>query len=129
MTGNKEPRSKHEYHITGNAAIFSGEFKESTVTANIDTPGTDPLERLSEVLTRIIQSLAENSSPDVPPEACEEASQAATALKRDLPNLRKTEPGTRTTLRKRVKALIDLLAPVAEIIAGAAALDGILHQL
>lgn len=129
MTGNKEPRSKHEYHITGNAAIFSGEFKESTVTANIDTPGTDPLERLSEVLTRIIQSLAENSSPDVPPEAREEASQAATALKRDLPNLRKTEPGTRTTLRKRVKALIDLLAPVAEIIAGAAALDGILHQL
>jgi hypothetical protein len=129
MTGNKKPGSKHEYHIAGNAAIFSGEFKESPVTANIDTQGTDPLERLSEVLTRIIQSLAENSSPNVPPAVREEASRAATALKCDLPNLRKTEPRTRTTLRKRVKALIGLLAPVAEIIAGAAALDGILHQL
>ena len=129
MTGNKKPVSKHKYDIARDAAIFSGEFKESTVTANIGTPSTDPVKQLSEVLTRIIQSLGENSSPDVPPEVRKEATRAATTLKRDLPNLGKPEPGTRTTLREHVKALINLLAPVAEIIAGVAALDGILHQL
>lgn len=122
MAGGKKSGNEHEYHIGRDAAIYSGEFRKTRIETIIGT-SADPLKQLSEVLTEIRQSLAEISDPDVPPDVGGKASQAATALEKDLPNL------SRRTLRERVRALIDLLAPVAEIIGGVAGLEAILQHL
>jgi len=129
MAVGKKSGNEHTYNVTGGAAIYSGEFKKTRIETTIGTPTTDPLKDLDEVLNEIRQSLEENRNPDVPPDVRDKASQAAIQLKHDLPRLRKKDPDTRQTLRARVKALIDLLAPVAEIIAGAAALQAILQHL
>jgi hypothetical protein len=129
MAVGKKSGSEHKYNITGPTAIYSGEFEKTKIKTTISTPVTDPLADLSEVLNEIRQSLEEDTNPKVPPDVRDKASQAAIQLKHDLPRLRKKDPDTRQTLRARVKALIDLLAPVAEIIAGTAALQAILQHL
>jgi len=127
MTGSKKSGSKHEYNITGPAAIYSGKFRESHVTTNIGAPTA--LEQLGDELARIRQRLEDDGYHNVPPDGRDRALEAVTALADDLPSLRKTDQDTRRTLRARVRALIDLLAPVAEIIGGVAALEVILQHL
>ena len=129
MTGSKKSGSKHEYHITGSAAIYSGDFPGTIVTTNIGAQSADPLEQLGEELAKIRQRLEGDSYPNVAPDVRDKALQAATKLKDDLPSLRKTDPDTRRTLRARVRGLIDRLAPVAEIIGGIAGLEAILQHL
>jgi hypothetical protein len=123
MAGSKKSGSKHEYNITGPAAIYSGEFRESQVTTNIGMPAA--LEQLDEELARIRQRLERDGYRNVTPAGRDRVLKAVNGLQDDLPSLREN----RRTLRARVRALIDLLAPVAEIIGGVAALEVILQHL
>jgi hypothetical protein len=129
MTGSKKSPSQQEYTVIGDAAIYSGTFKDSTVTSNFGAQGADPWEQLQGELTKIRQRLERDSDPTVAPDDHDDALEAVTALKDDLPGLRKNDPDTRRRLKQRVKALIGMLAPVAEIVGGVAALQAICQHL
>jgi hypothetical protein len=59
----------------------------------------------------------------------DDAIDAVDGLQRVLPDMDEGDPDSRKTFRRRIRALIGVLAPVAEIIGGVAALEAIVHQL
>ena len=99
------------------------------MTSNFGAQSADPWEQLQRELTKIRQRLERDSDPTVAPDDHDDALEAVTALKDDLPGLRKNDPDTRRRLKQRVKALIGMLAPVAEIVGGVAALQAICQHL
>jgi hypothetical protein len=140
MTRNEDHQTIQHNVINGDGNIAAGTFTHSQVinqsgdhnhAANNIVRGNDKLgplvkdleTQLAEVRSRLdgIQDPRFSTDRD-------DALDAVTALQTDLPRMG-DEPGTSKRLRQRVKELLGALAPVAEIIGGVAALQGILQHL
>ena len=101
--------------------------------ANADTAtpagGQDAWEQLAEVLARIRQRLEEDRSNSVAAVDREDALGSVADAENELTSTETRSPEARRSMRLRVKSLIGILAPVAEIIGGVAALEAIWPHL
>jgi hypothetical protein len=86
----------------------------------------DPRRALEAELARIRLSL---QADDGAAADRDDAIDAVDGLQRVLPDMDEGDPDSRKTFRRRIRALIGELAPVAEIIGGVAALEAIVQHL
>lgn len=88
----------------------------------------DPRRALEAELARIRLTLqADDGAADAGDR--DDAIDAVDCLQRVLPDMDEDDPNSRKTFRRRIRALIGVLAPVAEIIGGVAALEAIVQHL
>ncbi len=141
MTRNERALTGQQNTITGSGNIVTGgTFTNSPVTtgpgSRIAVSNTPPsadieqpwLEQLHDELTRIRLLLAEDHDPERSLDR-DDAIEAVTTLAADLPDKQDEGGDEPRRLRLRVKGVIGVLAPVAEIIGGVAALEAIVQHL
>ena len=129
------PGKQHNV-VHGDGNITAGVFTGSQVTNqrgshNIVYGSGAPnpfVERLGNTLADIRSRLEIIQDPGFLTDR-DDALDGVTALETDLPSLTANEPDAPKKLRRRVKELIGVLAPVAEIIGGIAGLEQILQHL
>jgi hypothetical protein len=140
MTGNEDLRGGHFIGDSGN--IISGTFTGSQATnvsgsqntATVRVTGTsaarDPwLERLTEELARIRRRLEEDCSSSVATVDRDDAIESVIAAEGEVAHRQDGSQAEGRSMRLRIKGLIGILAPVAEIIGGVAALEAICQHL
>lgn len=88
----------------------------------------DPRRALEAELARIRLSLQADDGA-VAADDRDDAIDAVDCLQLVLPDMDEDDPDSRKTFRRRIRALIGVLAPVAEIIGGVAALEAIVQHL
>jgi hypothetical protein len=107
--------------VTGDGALA---YNEHTVSA----AAQDPWPELRQELARIRLRLENNRAPVTAADR-DDAMKAVTDLEADVPRISESGPDAPIKLRQRVKGLLGVLAPVAEVIGGVAALEAILSHL
>ena len=141
MAGNENNPRSQKYVVHGDGNITAGVFTDSQVinqsgegnrAANSLVRGNDALgpwlERLSGELTEMRSRLENIRDPRFSADR-EDALDAVTVMEADLPGLSASGPDAPRKIRRRVRELLGVLAPVAEIIGGVAALEQILPHL
>ena len=111
-----------------NTAHGSEIRQENTCTA-MPAGGQDAWEQLAEELTRIRQRLAENRGNSVSAVDLDDALESVEGAQDTYSNTDNTSPEARRSMRLRIKGLIGILVPVAEIIGGVAGLEAIWPHL
>jgi hypothetical protein len=105
--GNRQMNTRHEMHARG----------------------PDPWEPLARELARIRRRLAEDRGDSVDAVDLDDAVSSVTAAEREISGTGDRGPDAGRSMRLRIKGLIGILAPVAEIIGSVAALESILQHL
>ena len=111
-----------------NNAQGSGIRQENTCTV-MPAGGQDAWEQLAEELARIHQRLAEGRGNSVAAVDLDDALVSVEAAQENSSATGNASPEARRGMRLRVKGLIGILAPVAEIVGGVAALEAICQHL
>jgi len=105
------------------------EILQENASTVMPAGGQDAWEQLAEVLARIRQRLEEDRSNCVAAVDREDALGSVADAEDELTSTETRSPEARRSMRLRVKSLIGILAPVAEIIGGVAALEAIWPHL
>ena len=133
MTSDEETsRSEQNYSVgTGNIIIRSKITKSPITTVGGPAENRQPpwLTQLQAELARIRRVLEEVHDPEVSTDDRDDAIDAVLDLETAAANAQESGQADPKGFRLRVKALIGVLAPVAEIIGGVAALQAILQHL
>jgi hypothetical protein len=111
-----------------NNAIGDGNRQVNT-RDEMRTAGPDPWGPLARELARIRERLAEDRGDSVDAVDLDDAFGSVTAAEREISSTGDRGPDARRNMRLRIKGLIGILAPVAEIIGGVAALEAIVQHL
>lgn len=103
-------------------------IRQKNISSGSSAEIQDPRRALEAELARIRLTLqADDGAADA--DDRDDAIDAVDGLQAVLPDLDEGDPVARKTFRRRIRALIGELAPVAEIVGGVAALEAILQHL
>lgn len=139
MTGNEDSRDRN--FIGGSGNITTGTFTDSPVvnvsgsnnmvTAHVSDSSValDPWGHLENELARIRRRLEEDRSSSVAAVDRDDAIASVRAAQDEASAADSTNPEARRSMRLRLKALVGILVPVAEIIGGVAGLEAIWPHL
>src|SRR5215471_7826348 len=139
MTGSEGFRDSN--FIGGSGNITTGTFNDSQVVSVSGNQNTatvhvsdgsvalDPWGSLEKELARIRRRLEEDRSNSVALVDRDDAIEAVQAAQGEIPVADTTNPEARRSVRLRIKGLIGILVPVAEIIGGVAGLEAICQHL
>lgn len=111
-----------------NNAVGDGNRQEN-LRHETHAGGPDRWEPLAKELARIRRQLADYHGEEVDAVDLDDAVRSVTAAEREIAGSPDRGQDARRTMRLRIKGLIGILAPVAEIIGGVAALETILAHL
>ncbi len=140
MTGNRRSARGRQNVVIGSGNITGGvtDSQVNIVTGDgglayndhtLSTAAQDPWpDQLRNELTRIRRLLEEDHDPARAVDR-DDAIEAVTILEAEFLGAQDSSPGDPKGFRRRVKELIGVLAPVAEIVGGVAALQAILLHL
>ena len=107
----------------------SGSQNTATVHVSDSSVALDPWGHLEKELARIRRRLEEDRSSSVAVADRDDAIESVKAAQGAISATDSTTPEARRSIRLRIKGLIGILAPVAEIIGGVAALEVIWPHL
>ena len=139
MTGNEDFRGGN--FISGSGNITTGTFTDSQVVSvsgsnnkvttdvSDNSVALDPWGNLEKELARIRRRLEADRGSSVAVVDRDDAMASVKAAQAEASAADSTSPEARRSMRLRVKSLIGILAPVAEIIGGVAALEAIWPHL
>jgi hypothetical protein len=139
MTGNEDFRGGN--FIGGSGNITTGTFTDSpvvsvsgsnnTVTSHVsdNSVALDPWGNLEKELARIRRRLEAERGSSVAAVDRDDAIASVKAAQEEASAADSTSPEARRSMRLRVKALVGILVPVAEIIGGVAGLEAIWPHL
>lgn len=105
----------------GQVIYTKGDGNSPSVSNTVAGPWDEVAEELARIRVRLESAVASDDRDD--------ALDCVRALSRDLPDLRQSGSDGPKNLRRRIKALIKVLTPVAGLIEGAAALQSICQHL
>jgi hypothetical protein len=138
MNENRTPPSRQQSTIHGNVIraeaggqinIAQGEnIEQGNISDGRRAEMRDPWGALDAELARIRLRLQDDEGPAASDDR-DDAADAVDDLQRILPDMEKGSADSQRKLRRRIRELIGVLAPVAEIIGGVAALEAILQHL
>jgi hypothetical protein len=137
MTGNEGSRGGN--FIGGSGNIIAGTYtgsqvvgvsgSQNTVHVSDSSVALDPWGALEKELARIRRRLEEDRTNSVDVADRGDAIDSVIAAQGEMSSTDNTSPAARRSMRLRIKGLIGILAPVAEIVGGVAALEAIWQHL
>jgi Family of unknown function (DUF5955) len=121
------PGSRHNTIVGTGNIVTGGTFTNSPVSAtSVNAPQNPLIRQLQEELARMRECLA---GVQAPADDREDAMEALVELQDEVAQDPDPDQGGLRRLRKRIRQLIGVLAPVAEVVGGVAALEEICRHL
>lgn len=131
---------RHENIVSGGGVFNTGDNnqinnargkgnRQVNTRHEVRVGGPDPWEPLATELARIRRKLAEDRGGSVDAVDLDDAVRSVIAAEGEVSGTGDRGPDARQSMRLRIKGLIGILAPVAEIIGGVAALEAIVPHL